>query len=105
MLPWYAYLAHFVGGAVLANSVPHLANGVSGRPFPTPFARPRGIGNSTPVANILWGFANLVVGYVLIELWTALPPRRDGDLAAIFAGALLAAVLLARHFGRQRGDR
>jgi hypothetical protein len=40
------YLALFFAGAFLCNAIPHLAAGTMGMPFPTPFARPRGIGNS-----------------------------------------------------------
>ena len=30
---WYHYIAWFFGGAFLANTIPHLANGISGSPF------------------------------------------------------------------------
>ena len=35
---WYHLLAYFFGGAFLANTVPHLVNGISGSPFQSPFA-------------------------------------------------------------------
>jgi hypothetical protein len=79
-------------------------NGISGRPFPTPFARPPGVGDSSPRLNVIWGFANFVVGYILLALWEA-APRPDGDLVVIFAGILFAAVLLAQHFARVRAGR
>ncbi len=34
------YIAVFFAGAFLCNSLPHLACGLSGAPFPTPFAKP-----------------------------------------------------------------
>ncbi|HVV92770.1 MAG TPA: hypothetical protein VHD15_05050 [Hyphomicrobiales bacterium] len=102
-MPWYAYVVHFIAGALLANGVPHFVNGIAGRPFPSPFARPPGVGESSPRVNVIWGFANFAVGYVLLTLWVA-APRPDGDLAVTFAGGLLAAVMLAQHFGRVRGD-
>ncbi len=37
---WQHYLAYFFGGAFLANAVPHLGNGISGRAFQSPFASP-----------------------------------------------------------------
>jgi hypothetical protein len=104
MLPWYAYVVHFIGGAVLANGVPHFVNGISGRPFPTPFARPPGIGESSSRLNVIWGFANFVVGYILLSLWKV-APRPDGDLVVIVAGILFAGVMLAQHFGRVRAGR
>src|SRR5678815_1820092 len=59
---WYHYLALFFAGAFLVNSVPHFTNGVSGRPFPSPFASPPGQGLSSPVVNVLWGSFNFIVG-------------------------------------------
>ncbi len=56
---WYDYLSYFFGGAFLANSLPHLINGVSGRSFQAPFAKPPGKGLSSPTVNVLWGFINL----------------------------------------------
>jgi hypothetical protein len=50
---------------ILANAVPHFVNGVSGDPFPTPFAKPPGKGLSSPIVNVLWALFNLVVGAIL----------------------------------------
>lgn len=40
IIKWYNYLAAFFAGLFLANTIPHFVNGISGRPFPTPFADP-----------------------------------------------------------------
>jgi hypothetical protein len=45
--------------------VPHFVNGVSGDPFPTPFAKPPGKGLSSPIVNVLWALFNLVAGAIL----------------------------------------
>ena len=66
-MPWYHYVAAFFAGAVLANVVPHFVNGISGDPFPTPFAKPPGRGLSSPTVNMVWALFNLVVGYILFE--------------------------------------
>ena len=66
---WYYYLSYFFGGAFLANSLPHLINGVSGRAFQSPFAKPPGKGLSSSTVNVLWGFFNLAVAYVLCFAW------------------------------------
>ena len=50
------YVAAFFAGAFLCNCIPHLDCGLRGAPFPTPFAKPRGIGDSSPLINVLWGF-------------------------------------------------
>ncbi len=52
---WYHYIAYFFGGAFLANSLPHLGNGISGRAFQSPFASPPGEGLSSSTVNVLWG--------------------------------------------------
>jgi hypothetical protein len=59
-IPWYIFLVQFVAGAFLANGVPHFVQGISGAWFQTPFASPPGIGESSPVVNVLWEFLNLV---------------------------------------------
>ena len=63
---WYHYLAYFFGGLFLANSLPHLGNGISGHAFQSPFASPPGQGLSSAMVNVLWGFFNLAVAYLLI---------------------------------------
>ena len=58
---WYHFMAYFFGGAFLANTIPHLVNGISGSPFQSPFASPPGQGLSSSMVNVLWGMFNLVV--------------------------------------------
>ena len=58
-------LAYFFGGAFLANAMPHFVSGMMGRPFQSPFAKPPGRASSSTV-NVLWGFFNFVVGYLLV---------------------------------------
>jgi len=99
---WYGYLAHFVAGMFLANAVPHFVNGISGSPFQSPFATPPGVGESSPVVNVLWGFGNMVVGYLLL---TAVGDYRFGpswDALVVGLGALCTALGLAWHFGSVR---
>ncbi|MGC9198477.1 MAG: hypothetical protein ACP5E5_05990 [Acidobacteriaceae bacterium] len=68
-MPWHIYLVEFLSGALLANGVPHFVQGLSGVPFPTPFASPPGVGDSSPLGNALWGFGNLAAGAVLLHLF------------------------------------
>ena len=63
---WYHYLAYFFGGAFLANTLPHLGNGISGHAFQSPFASPPGVGLSSSLVNVMWGLFNLVVAYLLV---------------------------------------
>jgi hypothetical protein len=53
-MPWYFYLLEFVSGTFLANGVPHFVHGISGAPFQSPFAKPSGVGESSPLSNVLW---------------------------------------------------
>ena len=100
---WLQLLSCFAGGALLANAVPHLVSGLSGRAFQTPFAKPPGEGLSSSTANLLWGFANLTVGYLLVGRVGAFDGRDAVQVAAVGLGALLAGLGLARHFGRFHG--
>ncbi len=63
---WYHYVAYFFGGAFLANTLPHLGNGISGHPFQSPFASPPGEGLSSSTINVLWGLLNLAISYLLV---------------------------------------
>ncbi len=102
-MPWLAHLSHFFGGLFLANAVPHVVSGMMGRPFQSPFARPSGEGLSSSTVNVLWGFFNLVVGYVLLCRIGDFELRNTGDALACGAGAFLIALFGARHFGRFHG--
>ena len=101
-LPWYIYLIQFVSGLFLANGIPHFVQGISGHWFQTPFASPPGVGESSPVINVLWGFLNLVIAFALLLTFT---PKGSGVRAqwgVVALGVLLAAVFLAKHFGGVR---
>lgn len=100
---WYHYVAYFFGGAFLANAVPHFVNGVSGHPFQSPFASPPGEGLSSSTVNVLWGFFNLVVGYVLVCRVGSFDLRQTRHVLVLGLGVLLMAVMLAHAFGRFYG--
>jgi hypothetical protein len=104
-LPWYIYLLQFVAGLFLANGVPHFVQGISGNWFQTPFASPSGVGESSPVANVIWGFLNLAIGFAL--LWSFWPKGSDvvAEWVLVGLGVLLMAVALAARFGHVRAPR
>jgi hypothetical protein len=101
-MAWYVYLAHFVAGLFLANTVPHFVNGISGARFQSPFASPPGVGESSALVNVLWGMANLVIGYVLLFGVGEFAGGISADAFVVALGMLAAGVGLARHFGRVR---
>ena len=94
-------LIGFSAGALGANGLPHFVMGATGSRFQTPFARPPGIGESSPVVNVVWGFVNWVGCFLLLELAKGEP---DGTLPILEfgAGALATGLFLAWHFGRVR---
>jgi hypothetical protein len=100
---WYHYVAYFFGGAFLANALPHLGNGISGRPFQSPFASPPGQGLSSSTVNVLWGFFNLVVSYVLVCRVGSFELRDTQHALVLAAGILFMSVIGARAFGRFHG--
>ncbi len=53
---------------LVSNSLPRLMQCVSGNRFPTPFSNPPGVGLSSPSLNVVWGLANLIVGYILYRV-------------------------------------
>ena len=102
-MSWNHYISYFFGGAFLANALPHLVSGVMGRPFQSPFAKPPGKGLSSSTVNVLWGFANLVVSYVLILRVGQFDLRAVDQIASMGSGLLLMGVMAARSFGQLHG--
>jgi hypothetical protein len=93
------YLAIFFAGAFLCNSIPHLSSGLMGLPFPSPFSKPMGIGDSPPIVNFIWGFFNLLVGIFLFSRHPA-APGFNPEFATLVAGILLMGMNLSTHFGK-----
>lgn len=100
---WYHDLSYFFGGAFLANSIPHLTNGVSGHPFQSPFATPPGVGLSSSTVNVLWGLLNLAIGYLLVCRVGGFELRKTRNVLPLAAGILVISIMLARTFGRFYG--
>src|ERR1700761_6972105 len=100
---WTHYLAFFFGGVFLTNAVPHFVSGVMGRPFQSPFAKPRGVGLSSSSVNVLWGVFNMAVGYLLLCRVGHLDLQATDQGIALGLGVLLMGVVTARLFGRFHG--
>jgi hypothetical protein len=95
------YLAYFFAGALICNSIPHLAAGLRGEPFPSPFSKPRGVGPSPALVNFLWGTSNLIGGIALLSIG---PFSLGCNLpsAVLAAGFLAIGVPMSRHFEKVR---
>ncbi|MGJ4943448.1 hypothetical protein ACQR1W_22920 [Bradyrhizobium sp. HKCCYLS1011] len=96
-------VSYFIGGAFLTNAMPHFVRGVTGLPFQTPFASPPGRGLSTSTLNVLWGFLNLIVFYLLVCQVGDFGLRDAADVAALGLGMLAMGLFAARHFGPLHG--
>jgi hypothetical protein len=100
---WLQYVSYFFGGAFLTNSIPHFVSGLMGRAFQSPFAKPPGKGLSSSTVNVLWGFFNLAVGYVLVYRVGNFDVRSSGSVLAAGLGVLVMGLMLARTFGQFHG--
>ena len=83
-MPWYVYVLQFVSGLLLANGVPHFVQGVSGHRFQSPFASPPGVGESSPLVNVLWGFANLAAGFAILWSFQRMFPPIKSHFSVVY---------------------
>jgi hypothetical protein len=94
----------FFAGAFLCNCIPHLASGLRGVPFPTPFAEPRGVGDSSPIANFLWGMFNFLIGVYLLSRHP-LTVELNPSFITLVIRALAMGTYLSLHFGKVWRDK
>jgi len=100
---WLHSISYFFGGLFLANLVPHFVAGIMGKPFQSPFAKPPGKGLSSATVNVLWGFANGVVAYLLLLRVGQFDPRSADCIVPFAMGVLFISVQMSRHFGQFHG--
>jgi hypothetical protein len=93
------HFALILCGALLCNSIPHVTAGLQGTPFPTPFAKPRGIGNSSPFVNFLWGAFNAIAGVLLLARWP-ITVGANLHFLCLMTGVLLSGGYASIHFGK-----
>ena len=96
-MKWYHYVACFFAGFFLTNFVPHFIHGVSGDSFPSPFANPPGKGLSSPMVNVLWALANLLIGYILLRAGKVSQTNKR-SLLVFFVGVVCCSVMLSIAF-------
>ena len=100
---WLYLVSYFFGGIFLANAVPHFVSGMMGRSLQSPFAKPPGRGLSSSTVNVLWGFFNAFIGYLLVLRVGHFDVRSNSEVLVLALGALLIGLLSARHFGQFHG--
>jgi hypothetical protein len=102
-MTWLHDGSYFFGGLFLTNAIPHFVSGTMGRPFQSPFAKPPGEGLSSSTINVLWGFFNLVVAYLLLFRAGDFDIRALDEVIAFGLGTLGMGLIAARLFGRFHG--
>ncbi len=102
-MAWTHDVSYIFGGVFLANAIPHFVSGVMGRPFQSPFAKPPGQGLSSSTVNVLWGFFNFAVAYVLLCRVGSFDIHSTKHVAVAGLGILLTGIMAARGFGRFHG--
>ena len=102
-MSWKHYISYFFGGAFFVNTIPHFVSGVTGNPFQSPFATPPGEGLSSATINVLWGFFNLAIAYLLICKVGDFKLRKTNHILIAALGGLFMAIMLAHSFGRFHG--
>ena len=99
-MSWYDYIACFFAGMFIANLVPHFVHGISGDPFPTPFAHPPGKGLSSPTVNVVWGLFNLLAGYILFRVGKV--SSDDSALVVFFVGVAAISIMMSVQFAKKQ---
>jgi hypothetical protein len=103
-MAWYVYIAYFGAGLFLANGIPHFVNGISGKKFPSPFASPPGVGESSPLVNVIWGIVNFIISWILVFGIGNFCLGFTLDVLVVVLGMIIASAGLAMHFGRVRTE-
>lgn len=103
-MEWYEYVAYFFVGVLLANGIPHFINGITGKRFQSPFSWPPGVGESSAVANVIWGLLNVFGGYALLFGVGDFVFGINRGALMVGLGALVAAVFLSVYFQRIRSE-
>ncbi|MDR0481265.1 MAG: hypothetical protein LBG66_05200 [Gallionellaceae bacterium] len=96
-------ISYFFGGVFLTNALPHFVSGAMGRPFQSPFAKPPGKGLSSSTVNVIWGFFNIVIGYLLVCCVGDFDLKAISDAAPFGIGILLMGLFHAKQFGKLHG--
>ena len=79
----------------MTNGVPHFVNGISGRNFQSPFASPPGVGESSPLVNVIWGMVNFILGYMLVAGVGDYAGGLTLDALMVGSGSILVALILS----------
>ena len=96
------YVAYIFSAFCLVNGIPHFIQGVCGHRFQSPFARPSGIGESSPLVNVLWGSFNFLLGYLVLSYAGFFVVGQNIATIVFFSAVFGSSIVLAVVFGRIR---
>ena len=96
------YLAYVFSAFFFVNGIPHYVYGVSGQRFQSPFAKPPGVGESSPLINVLWGSFNFFMGYLLLSYAGFFVVGPNVATFVFFSAVFVSSIALAVVFGRIR---
>ena len=97
-------ISYVFAGFFVVNGIPHFTQGLAGNRFQSPFAKPPGVGESSALINVLWGAANLLIGYALLGYAGFFQPGLNLPSYLFFGSGLITAITLALHFCRVRNN-
>ena len=90
----------FLAGLFISNGVPHYSNGMSGRKFHSPFAKPPGRGHSSALVNVVWALVNFAAGGAILYFRLNESTLVLANVVAFVLGIVAMSVLLAVTFQR-----
>jgi ABC-type tungstate transport system substrate-binding protein len=100
---WYHYVAYFFWGTFLANACPISSMASRDMLFRAPSHRHQGKACPPATVNVLWGFINLAVGYLLLCRVGSFNLRKTQHVLSLGAGILIMSLVLAHAFARFHG--
>ncbi len=87
-----------LAGIFITNGIPHFVNGISGKQFHSPFAKPPGKGKSSPLSNVIWGLINFLIGFILINFIDQLKIGINLNFILFMLGVIFVSINLSRFF-------
>ena len=90
----------FFAGLFVANGIPHFVHGISGKKFPSPFAKPPGKGLSSSIVNVIWGLTNFLIAILLFKTEESFSIGLNAGFLTFALGFVIASVGLAGHFSK-----
>jgi hypothetical protein len=91
-----AYFYSFFSAVLFVNALAHFTHGISGESFAGPYKFLFSSGVVNHLANVIWGFVNIVLGYLLFV--RSEPFSTTNKKATFFIGILAMGIFLCLVF-------